>query len=418
MFAEARYARHLALGVALCLAISLQQVVIGHALGVDLSLGSMALRALALGASAYAFWRQGVPRSLRGVAAALGACLLVLALSAGLSEHRDIAVRSALRYALELLLLWAMLNLCVLWRGFAVLLAEVFLVLLWLGLALAVAVMLQVPLARELSLAFHPPETFKYLPRVSGFYEHPALLAANAVVLLGVALQLRREGLWGRWRCAAALLACVLALLLSGARNPLFGVAWLGALWLWERRRQAHVVPLAALVLAGGAALFGVMLAGRLAEISSARQEGFFTAFSLGRTYLWHGAFDAWCSRPWLGLGPGVFQYLVPDFTGGRFDRGELHAHNLLLGVLSETGALGLLALLALAAALWRPWLSRQPSAGRRWAGCACGLLLALGLCDFYLPFYGFALYANLLPCLAYSLYLRAPDGAAASAAR
>jgi len=104
------------------------------------------------------------------------------------------------------------------------------------------------------------------------------------------------------------------------------------------------------------------------------------------------------------GLGPGVYQFLVPDFTGCRFHRGELHAHNVLLGVMSEMRLVGLVAWLLLAYALWRPWLRRGEVPGRAWAMTWLLSLLSLGLFDFYIPFYCFALHAALAISMLYTL--------------
>lgn len=123
--------------------------------------------------------------------------------------------------------------------------------------------------------------------------------------------------------------------------------------------------------------------------MTSAVHESPLTAFSLGRTYLWSGAIEAWRSHPWFGLGAGVFQFLVPDYTGGRFDRGELHAHNGLLAVLSETGLCGLLACVCMLWALWAPLL-RNP-AERGWALIWLLFLLGLNVFDFYPLFYPFS---------------------------
>lgn len=394
------------------LACSLQQVVIGHSLGVGLSLGSMLLRLFAAGIALWALARHGVPRPLRLPGLAIVACALALGLSVLASEHADIASRHALRYGLELLLLWAVLNLALAWPACLLAAAQAALIVLWLGLALAVAVALDLPQAKSLSLVFHAADTFKYLPRVSGFYEHPALLAASGVLVALLATQLQREGYWSRRRWLAALSGALLALLLSGARNPLLALLALLGLWLWQRRGAAHAWRLGLAALLGVSLLLGGAIASRYAEITSASREGFLTAFSLGRTYLWAGAFEAWRSHPWFGLGAGVYQYLVPDYTGGRFDRGELHAHNLVLGVLSETGLVGLLACLFLLYALWRPWLSQRGAPGRGWALAWLLALLSLGLFDFYLPFYSFTLHAALAVALLYALYPGARGGA------
>ncbi|MBB5886464.1 O-antigen ligase domain-containing protein [Xanthomonas sp. LMG 8992] len=398
------------LAVAVCLGVyllfCLQQVVLtGRYFGVGLSLGSMAIRAFVLVVAAWAVWRHGVPAVLRRPLLAILACLAALAVSVLASAHPDLAFKFAVRYATALLALWAMLNLALAyprWPRAATLAA---LIALWWNLALGLAVRLHWPPALRASLAFHAEDSFKYLPRISGMYEHPALLAASAVVVATLVLQCWRSGVLGRFALAMALLGAVLALALTQVRNPLLPVGALLLWWAWPRRGASRVRRNAAVVaLLGLAALAGFVLWQRYADMTSAVHESTLTAVSLGRTYLWAGAFEAWRSHPWFGLGAGVFQFLVPDYTGGRFDRGELHAHNLLLAVLSETGLCGLLACLGLLYALWAPLL--RSASVRGWAVTWLLLLLGLGVFDFYLPFYAFSLHAALAIAV---LYARLP---------
>ncbi|MBB5941832.1 O-antigen ligase family protein [Xanthomonas sp. 3307] len=396
------------LAVAACLGVyllfCLQQVVLtGRYFGVGLSLGSMAIRAFVLGVAVWALWRHGVPSILRAPLLAILACLAALVASVLASGYPELAFKFAVRYATALLALWAMLNLalaCPRWPRAATLAA---LIALWWNLALGLAVRLHWPPALRLSLAFHAEDSFKYLPRISGMYEHPALLAASAVVVAALVLQLWRSGALGRFALVMALLGAVLALALTQVRNPLLPVGALALWWAWPRRGASRVRRNAAVVaLLGVSGLAGFVLWQRYADMTSAVHESMLTAVSLGRTYLWAGAFEAWRSHPWFGLGAGVFQFLVPDYTGGRFDRGELHAHNLLLAVLSETGLCGLLACLGLLAALWSPLLRQMRM--RAWALLWGVLLLGLGVFDFYLQFYAFSLHAALAVATQYAL--------------
>ncbi|WAH57634.1 O-antigen ligase family protein [Pseudomonas silvicola] len=385
------------------LAFSLQQVVIGHGLAVGLSLGSMLLRAFALCTSAWMLWHHGVPKVLRGPAWAIALCLVVLVVSTLTSPRLGIALRFAPRYGLELLLLWSMLNLCVAFPAFARAAALASVVILWLGLLLGLAVHLDAPGARPAALLFYPQETLdRYLPRSSGLYEHPALFAATAVMSLAMALHLRNLHGCSRGTLLLALVGCLLALLASGARNPLLGLGVLALAVSWRVRGRPYArrfAIVAGLVLA---LLVAWITFDRLAELTSATHESSLTAFTLGRTYIWAAAWQAWLSHPLFGLGSGVFQFLLPDFAGGRFPRGELHAHNLLLALLSELGLAGAFGFIALGLALWRPWLA-PATPGRGWALVTLLVLLAFGLFDYYVPFYCFALHATLMVGLLYA---------------
>ncbi|WP_238319497.1 O-antigen ligase family protein [Xanthomonas maliensis] len=381
----------------------LQQVVLtGRYFDVGLSLGSMAIRCVALAISAWALWRHGIPACLRRPLLAILLCIAALAASVLASEHPALAFKYAVRYTTALLWLWALLNLAVTsprWPRAAILAA---LIALWINLLLGGAVRLQWPSALEISLAFHAQETFKYLPRVSGMYDHPALLAATAVIVALLTVQLYHRREVGRVRLAMAVAGAVIALVLSEVRNPVLPVAALIAWWAWPRRAAAQPRLRSSLAaLLGLLAVTGFVLRQRYAEMTSAVHESTLTALSLGRTYLWAGALEAWYSHPWFGVGAGVFQFLVPDYTGGRFDRGELHAHNVLLAILSETGVCGLLACLCLLCALWQPLLRHMSD--RRWAMIWLLFLIGLNVFDVYLLFYAFTLHAALAIALLYA---------------
>ncbi|MEA5125710.1 O-antigen ligase family protein [Xanthomonas floridensis] len=400
--------------VAVCLGLyllfCLQQVVLtGRYFGVGLSLGSMAIRSVALGLSAWALWRHGVPACLRRPLLSILLCMAALAASVLASDHAALAFKYAVRYATALLWLWALLNLAVAWPHWPRAATLAALIAVWINLLLGMAVRLQWSPALKVSLAFHAQDSFKYLPRVSGMYDHPALLAATAVIVTLLTIQLYQRHEVGRGQLAAAVLASTAALALSEVRNPLLPVAALILWWAWSRRNDARPGRRAVLsALLGLLAVAGFVLWQRYAEMTSAVHEGPLTAFSLGRTYLWSGALQAWRTHPWFGLGAGVFQFLVPDYTGGRFDRGELHAHNGLLAVLSETGVCGLFACLCLVWALWAPLL-RNP-AERGWALIWLLFLLGLNVFDFYPLFYPFSLHAALAVALLYAHHAALSD--------
>lgn len=403
--------------VCMGLGFSLQQVVIGHGLGMNLSLGSMLLRGFVLITTLWMFWHHRVPWVLRGPGAAIALCLVALAASMLASDHRAIALPFGSRYALELLLLWCLLNLSVAFPTFARAAARATLYILWIGVFLAVSLQLDTPGTRSLSLLFFPQETLdQYWPRASGLYSHPALFGATAVMTLAMTLQLCKEGLYGRRSVAWAIAGCLIALLLSGARNPLLGLLVVAAAGLWHLRGNRPIRMMALLAFVTLLILIAVAVVSRYGELTSATQESLFSAFSLGRPHIWLAAWKAWQSAPWFGLGPSVFQFVIPDFAEGRFLRGELHAHNVLLGLLSELGLLGTLSFVALAFALWQPWLRRR-AAGRGQALAALLILLSFGLFDYYQPFYGFALHGAVMVGLLYASHVKPlPNPTAASA--
>ncbi len=379
---------------ALFLLFALQQVVLGHGLGEGLSLGSAAMRIFAVGAAIAFLWRLGVPQICRLPLAAILLCLCVLAASALLSEHRLTAVKFAVRYATQLAMLWCILNLIVAYPGLRAALARAAVATVWIGILVGLGSRWSIGPGREIALMFHSADVLRYLPRISGLYEHPAIFGAVAVLVAVLTTQLHECGVVGRPSLAAAYAGLAAALALTEARNPLVPLLFLSAGFAVLRR--GHVRRMALALLALLACFAAVAIWRRYDELTSASQETLLTMFSLGRTYIWAGAFEAWSGHPWFGLGPGVFQFLTPDFTGGRFLRGELHAHNLLLGILSETGLAGLLAFVAVVTAIVAPALGSRDPATLRWGWIWLVTVLGLGLFDFYLPFYGFSLHLAL----------------------
>ncbi|WP_158537606.1 O-antigen ligase family protein [Bradyrhizobium sp. MOS003] len=393
------------IGLALLyLLFCLQHVVIGTAFeeGQGLSLGSTALRLVALGATVFFFVRErGIASRLRAPFVAIVACLCVLVISTALSDHRPIAVKFAVRYATQLLMLWCILNFLLLYPRLRGAVGRALIIALWVGLAVGLGNRYGIDWISRLSVLFHGSDALKYMPRIIGLYEHPATFGAVAVVVAVMASQLRTEGAIGKLDLAAAMTGAAATLILTEARNPIVPLLMLAAAFAVTRRGRQRWLALSALALLAG--LIAATIWFRYEELTSASRESFATMFSLGRTYIWQGAFDAWTGRPWWGLGPGVFQFLTPDFTGGRFLRGELHAHNLVLGILSETGMMGFIAMTGLFMTLGWPALSaRSGKARRRWALTWLVVLFGLGLFDFYLPFYGFSLHISVAAALVF----------------
>lgn len=400
------------LATLICLAayllFGLQQIVISAWLGSGVSLGSTAIRVFIATVSVWLFRRQGIQPVLRQPFLAISACLIALAASVLMSEHPFIAVKFAVKYGTALLLIWTFLNLALAYPTFPTAAARAALLVLWGNILLGLGVRLDIPGLKAFSLAFHPEASFKYLPRVSGIYEHPAILGATSVMAAVLAIQLYMQNQLGKRSLPWIVLGTCLTLILTESRNALVPLFGFGCSFAWLFRNELRGSGSAPWRMAGSMALLtalvAFMLVQRHAELTSARKESLLTAFTLGRTYIWGGAFDAWCSHPWFGLGAGVFQFLTPDFTGGRFDRGELHAHNVLLAILSETGLTGLSAYAFLVYSLWRPLLKRGMDALRRnWILIWLAVLPCFGLFDFYLPFYGFSIHLALVLAFQYA---------------
>jgi O-antigen ligase len=187
------------------------------------------------------------------------------------------------------------------------------------------------------------------------------------------------------------------ALLLSFSRG-----AWIGAiagvlviLWLvggWWRRGVAVIVVVAAFVLAGGwqyvPAPFGPRL-GSATQIFSApdilrdeAQQRPTVYAAVERAAQFKAGVAMWQSAPLLGIGPGSYTRVYPEFArmGWLISRG--HAHNAYVQIAAEQGIVGLLAFLGLWAMQWRrAWRTTQVAGMARWVAiAACGTMAAVAV--------------------------------------
>ncbi|MEG0182513.1 MAG: O-antigen ligase family protein [Stenotrophomonas sp.] len=173
----------------------------------------------------------------------------------------------------------------------------------------------------------------------------------------------RRAGVWG-WALAAAAVGVVL--LLAGSR-----AAWL---------TYALVVAYSGWRLLGARALIGCLAIGLVAAVaigfgsSQVRERVARTAMAWegdgdgvnqalsGRAQIWAAAGCMIADHPVNGVGARGFRDAYPGCNPAPQAQevwGEgpaLHAHQIVLEILAETGALGLLLWLAAAAQAWRAW--------------------------------------------------------------
>lgn len=158
-------------------------------------------------------------------------------------------------------------------------------------------------------------------------------------LLIAVFLMLSRRSATTRLWAVAALPALAVAVVASGSRGPVVGLAF-GVLVLLgltatnrRARRQLLVVAGAALgaVIAVGQTVPTSTLSRSLEVIVSSGTD----LSSNGRAQLWSAAWEGFVEHPLLGLGTGGFANLRGD---------ELYPHNLLLEAAVELGVLGALA--------------------------------------------------------------------------
>ena len=235
--------------------------------------------------------------------------------------------------------------------------------------------------------------------RISGVFgaKHPHLgqvLASLAAFPLGMAA--KRSGALG-WLGVALLIGSVI--LLAGARAAwiTFALVLLFSGWRllgWKRMLGVFVAGAIALVVL--AVAFPRSLHERLAlteAVFSGDQAGLDQALS-GRLRIWEAAACMVREHPINGV--GVREYrdayagCVPQHLGKPAwgEGGALHAHQIVLEVLSETGVLGLLLWLVGAAIAIRAWRFATPKARSRAAMPAIALAVTVFPLNTHLAFY------------------------------
>lgn len=222
------------------------------------------------------------------------------------------------------------------------------------------------------------------------------LNGAWPLVLCLTVVAWQRRSRWG-WPLLGALVVIGAALLLSFSRG-----AWIGALagvlvilWLvggWWRRGVALIVVTAVVVLAGGwqyvPAPFGPRL-GSATQIFSApdimrddAQQRPTVYAAVERAAQFKAGVAMWQSAPLLGIGPGSYTRVYPEFArqGWLISRG--HAHNAYVQIIAEQGILGLLAYLGLWVMQWRrAWRTTHVGGVARWVAiAACGTMAAVAV--------------------------------------
>lgn len=251
------------------------------------------------------------------------------------------------------------------------------------------------------------------------------VLASLSPFLLVAAAQ--RFGRLG-WLASAALVGVVVLLAGSRASWITYGLVLLLSGWrLLGWKRLLGVFAFGAVLLAGLAMVSPDVRhrVERTAQVASASSAGVNDALS-GRARIWSAA---WCiiqAHPVNGVGPRGFREAFPacDPQPERIAEWGLgpahHAHQIVLEILSETGAIGLLLWLAGVAMACRAW--RYAEAGAREAAWPAMLALVVTVFPlnthlaFYSTFWGGA--TLLLAALyAGSLLGREGSGAAPAAA-
>jgi O-antigen ligase/tetratricopeptide (TPR) repeat protein len=206
-----------------------------------------------------------------------------------------------------------------------------------------------------------------------------------------------------RWTQALLVGIGVPVVVLSGSRSAWFAFAaagavfaapigWRGMLRAMPRRWGPRELATGALAVAAAGAAIAVVVP-RAFSITSLIYRG----------NLWRDTIAAWATDPLLGIGPGTMPYARQAAAEPlTFPVQQPHSHNLVLGVLGDTGIVGLIAAVLLVVAFaWiaGPWRSRT-AAGRAAASVLAGFAIA-GLFEDLTFIPGFNLLVVLLAAIA-----------------
>jgi len=235
----------------------------------------------------------------------------------------------------------------------------------------------------------------------------------------------RRFGAAG-WMLAAAAVGMVVVLAGSRASWITYALVLVLTGWRllgWKRLLGVFAFGAIALVVLGVASPQVRERLQRTTHALSASDEGVDTALS-GRTRIWGAALCMVREHPFNGVGARNFRDAFPDCdpapaeTAAWGEGPALHAHQIVLEILSETGAFGLLLWLAGAALGWRAWRFADADARERARPAMLALVATLFPFNTHLAFYS-TFWGGLTLLLA-ALYagslLARDDGAAAKA--
>ncbi len=205
----------------------------------------------------------------------------------------------------------------------------------------------------------------------------------------------RRFGIGG-WLLAAA--AVGIAVLLAGARAAwvTYALVLLFSGWRLLGWKKLLGVFAAAAVLLGALDLASPMLHERIVRTEAALSggEGNVDVALSGRARIWRGAVCMIEQHPINGVGARNFRYAWkacdPEANQpSPWGNGDaLHAHQIVLEVLSETGVLGLLLWLAGVALAWRAWTFASAAAKERARPAMLALAVTVFPFNTHLAFY------------------------------
>ena len=218
------------------------------------------------------------------------------------------------------------------------------------------------------SLSGRAPEILAHWGLLNSNHEAAYL---NLGILLSTPYVLREKGT-GRSLRGAGLLACLAALILLASRGAMLGLA-AAAVLLWGMSRRESPPRIRRTVAAIGL----LVLAGSLLTLVN-RFHVAGDPFPYERARIWRADLQCFAGNPLLGVGPGIFAHVAHRFNfplegAVRYGRNFETPHSDTLGLLVETGVLGLAAGLFLMVQVFRLLLRQAREPGH----FGTGLLMA-----------------------------------------
>lgn len=218
------------------------------------------------------------------------------------------------------------------------------------------------------------------------------MASLSPFLLFAAAARLRVAG----WLLASAAIGVVV--LLAGARAAWITYALVLVFSGWKLLGWKRLLGVFGfgLVVLGVLAVASTQVRERIlltTHVLTADEAGVDTALS-GRAQIWSAAGCMIAEHPVNGVGARGFRQAYPDCDaspGSRPAWGQgpaLHAHQLVLEVLSETGIIGLLLWLAGAALAWRAWRYATPQAKERARPAMLALAVSVFPLNTHLAFY------------------------------
>lgn len=218
------------------------------------------------------------------------------------------------------------------------------------------------------------------------------MASLSPFLLFAAAARLRVAG----WLLASAAIGVVV--LLAGARAAWITYALVLVFSGWKLLGWKRLLGVFGfgLVVLGVLAVASTQVRERIlltTHVLTADEAGVDTALS-GRAQIWSAAGCMIAEHPVNGVGARGFRQAYPDCDaspGSRPAWGQgpaLHAHQLVLEVLSETGIIGLLLWLAGAALAWRAWRYSAPQAKERARPAMLALAVTVFPFNTHLAFY------------------------------